>query len=75
MQRQRDGLRGSACYRFRKKPLKGTPVIHDAHCLEDGLLIMTASGNVLRTLMPLNIEDADLDRGLEILARTVRAVG
>ena len=35
---------------------------------ERGLLVMTASGNVLRTLMPLNISDADLERGLGILA-------
>ena len=43
------------------------------HCLEEGLMIMTASGNVLRTLMPLNIAWDDLDRGLTILAAAVRA--
>ena len=43
------------------------------HCLEEGLMIMTASGNVLRTLMPLNIAWDDLDRGLTILATAVRA--
>jgi len=32
-----------------------------------GLLIMTASGNVLRTLMPLVIRDEELDRGLDAL--------
>jgi 4-aminobutyrate aminotransferase/(S)-3-amino-2-methylpropionate transaminase len=42
-------------------------------CREEGLLIMTASGNVLRTLMPLNIAWEDLDRGLAILAAAVRA--
>lgn len=39
--------------------------------LEDGLLIMTASGNVLRTLMPLVISDEDCDRALEILSGAV----
>jgi 4-aminobutyrate aminotransferase-like enzyme len=42
-------------------------------CREEGLLIMTASGTVLRTLMPLNIAWDDLDRGLAILAAAVRA--
>ena len=42
-------------------------------CLEEGLLIMTASGNVLRTLMPLNIAWEDLDRGLAILTASVLA--
>jgi 4-aminobutyrate aminotransferase/(S)-3-amino-2-methylpropionate transaminase len=42
-------------------------------CREEGLLIMTASGTILRTLMPLNIEWEDLDRGLTILAAAVRA--
>ncbi len=40
---------------------------------ERGLLIMTASGNVIRTLMPLTISDDDLQRGLEILAAAVAA--
>jgi 4-aminobutyrate aminotransferase/(S)-3-amino-2-methylpropionate transaminase len=43
-----------------------------ARCLEQGLLVMTASGNVLRTLMPLTIETVDLDRALDILAVAVR---
>jgi len=34
---------------------------------ERGLLIMTASGFVLRTLMPLIISDEELNEGLEIL--------
>ncbi len=41
---------------------------------ERGLLIMTASGNVIRTLMPLVISDEDLDRGLGILRESVEAV-
>jgi len=34
---------------------------------------MTASGNVLRTLMPLVITDDQLDRALGILSRAVAA--
>jgi len=43
-------------------------------CHAEGLLIMTASGTVLRTLMPLNIPEEDLERGLAILERAVRSV-
>jgi 4-aminobutyrate aminotransferase/(S)-3-amino-2-methylpropionate transaminase len=38
---------------------------------ERGLLAMTASGNVIRTLMPLVISDQDLDRGLGILGEAI----
>jgi 4-aminobutyrate aminotransferase/(S)-3-amino-2-methylpropionate transaminase len=41
--------------------------------LAEGLLIMTASGNVIRTLMPLVISDDQLDRALGILSRAVAA--
>ena len=44
-----------------------------ARCHAEGLLIMTASGTVLRTLMPLNIPEEDLERGLSILERAVRS--
>ena len=44
-----------------------------AHALERGLLLMTASGNVVRTLMPLVISDEDLAKGLEILEHSVAA--
>ncbi|MBX3728740.1 MAG: 4-aminobutyrate--2-oxoglutarate transaminase [Candidatus Sumerlaeia bacterium] len=43
--------------------------------LEGGLLLMTASGNVLRTLMPLVITDAQLDRALGIFGNAVEAAG
>ena len=39
--------------------------------LESGLLAMSASGNVVRTLMPLVISDEELDRGLNILEQSV----
>lgn len=41
---------------------------------ESGLLVMTASGCVLRTLMPLTITDAELDKGLEILSKAIDTV-
>lgn len=41
---------------------------------EEGLLAMTASGNVIRTLMPLVITDEQLTRGLDILERAVASV-
>ncbi len=39
--------------------------------LQEGLLLLTAGqyGNVIRTLMPLNIADDELEEGLTILAR------
>jgi 4-aminobutyrate aminotransferase/(S)-3-amino-2-methylpropionate transaminase len=42
--------------------------------LKHGLLIMTASGNVLRTLMPLVISDEELRRGLDALERAMSEV-
>jgi 4-aminobutyrate aminotransferase/(S)-3-amino-2-methylpropionate transaminase len=42
---------------------------------ERGLLVMTASGNVIRTLMPLTISDELLDRGLAILEAAVTCSG
>ena len=44
-----------------------------ARAREAGLLVVTASGNVIRTLMPLTIGDDDLGRGLGILAEAVAA--
>jgi 4-aminobutyrate aminotransferase / (S)-3-amino-2-methylpropionate transaminase / 5-aminovalerate transaminase len=41
--------------------------------LDRGLLLMTANGNVIRTLMPLVIGDEDLKRGLDILAQSLAA--
>jgi len=40
---------------------------------EKGLLMMTASGCVLRTLMPLVINDKELERGLNILSEAIVA--
>ena len=41
------------------------------HARQRGLLLMTASGNAIRTLMPLVISDDDLERGLQILEQSV----
>lgn len=41
---------------------------------EHKLLIMTASGNCIRTLMPLNIDFDDLDKALEIIRIAVAEV-
>jgi 4-aminobutyrate aminotransferase/(S)-3-amino-2-methylpropionate transaminase len=46
-----------------------------ARCRENGLLVMTASGNVIRTLMPLTIDFDDLRQGLDVLADAVRGEG
>ena len=39
--------------------------------LKNGLLIMSASGNIIRTLMPLTISNEALRRGLDILSDAV----
>ncbi len=41
---------------------------------DNGLLLMTASGNVVRTLMPLTIPDADLEKAFGILRRSAASV-
>tara|TARA_B100001146_G_C16143523_1_gene417855 strand:- start:405 stop:1217 length:813 start_codon:yes stop_codon:yes gene_type:complete len=43
------------------------------YALEHGLIMITAGtfGNVIRTLMPLNIDKANLDEGLEILCNAL----
>jgi 4-aminobutyrate aminotransferase/(S)-3-amino-2-methylpropionate transaminase len=46
-----------------------------AEARDRGLLLMTASGYVIRTLMPLVISDADLEKGLSILSDAAAAVG
>jgi 4-aminobutyrate aminotransferase/(S)-3-amino-2-methylpropionate transaminase len=41
--------------------------------LDRGVLLMTANGNVIRTLMPLVISDEDLTRGLDVVEESLRA--
>ena len=46
------------------------------HCLENGLIILTAGtyGNVIRVLAPLVISDEEVDEGLEVLENAIAAV-
>jgi 4-aminobutyrate aminotransferase / (S)-3-amino-2-methylpropionate transaminase / 5-aminovalerate transaminase len=53
-------------------PEKVAEVCREA--LKRGLLVMSASGNVIRTLMPLTISDDDLEKGLDILSASIAAV-
>jgi acetylornithine/N-succinyldiaminopimelate aminotransferase len=48
---------------------EGTPVV--GACRERGLLINCTQGNVIRLLPPLIVENAELDRGLGILAEAL----
>jgi 4-aminobutyrate aminotransferase / (S)-3-amino-2-methylpropionate transaminase / 5-aminovalerate transaminase len=43
------------------------------NALQSGLMLLTAGqrGNVIRTLMPLPITDAELEEGLSILAHAI----
>lgn len=50
-------------------PVHTSGIIAEAR--ERGLLLISASGNVVRTLMPLVITDSQLEEGLEILAATM----
>jgi 4-aminobutyrate aminotransferase/(S)-3-amino-2-methylpropionate transaminase len=45
-------------------------------CYERGLVTITAGtyGNVIRTLMPLVIEDAELQEGLDVMERALGEV-
>ena len=54
-------------------PARATRICGDA--LERGLLLMTASGNVIRTLIPLVIDDETLEVGLARLSAAVEASG
>ena len=44
-----------------------------AACVEEGLLVLTA-GPALRFLPPLTITQAEMDKGLEILEKTLKEV-
>ncbi len=47
-----------------------------AHAREQGLMLLPTGtyGNVIRLLPPLKLSDAELDEGLELLERSIRAV-
>jgi acetylornithine/succinyldiaminopimelate/putrescine aminotransferase len=44
-----------------------------AKCLDAGLVVNAASGNVLRFLPPLNVRDGEIDRALSILSDALPA--
>jgi 4-aminobutyrate aminotransferase/(S)-3-amino-2-methylpropionate transaminase len=62
---------GAMCGLELDTPARANRALKEA--LERGLLLMTANGNVIRTLMPLVIADSDLDRGLDILEESLQA--
>lgn len=62
---------GAMCGLEIDTPARASAICNAAR--ERGLLIMTASGNVIRTLMPLVISVEDLEAGLDRLAASVAA--
>ena len=59
--------------RISKEPAKELAGKLQAAVLQRGLLLLTAGtyGNVIRILVPLTVEDAVLDEGMEVLERTL----
>lgn len=47
-----------------------------AECIKNKLLVLTCgtSGHVIRLIPPLNVSDADLDKGLAILEKAIAGV-
>jgi 4-aminobutyrate aminotransferase/(S)-3-amino-2-methylpropionate transaminase len=62
--------------RERRTPAKEETAAVSRAAYERGLLTITAGtyGNVIRTLMPLVITDAELDEGLSVLERSLAEV-
>ena len=62
--------------RARREPAEAETARVIARCREEGLVVLRAGmhHNVIRTLMPLNIPDAQLEEGLDILGRAVAEV-
>jgi acetylornithine/succinyldiaminopimelate/putrescine aminotransferase len=46
-----------------------------AKCLDAGLVVNAAAGNILRFLPPLNVTEGEIDRALEILSAVLPAEG
>jgi 4-aminobutyrate aminotransferase-like enzyme len=46
-----------------------------AKCLDAGLIVNAAGGNILRFLPPLTVTDGEIDRALEILSSVLPAEG
>jgi acetylornithine/succinyldiaminopimelate/putrescine aminotransferase len=49
--------------------IEGAPIV--ANCLNEGLLINCTHDTVLRLLPAMNISDAEIDRGMNILSEAV----
>ena len=60
--------------RSTKNPATAESLQVAKRCWEQGLLIVLAAGNVIRTLMPLVITDEELEEGLGILERSIAEV-
>jgi len=43
-------------------------------CRQQGLLVNCTQGNILRLLPPLVVSQAELDRAMDILASSIKAV-
>jgi 4-aminobutyrate aminotransferase/(S)-3-amino-2-methylpropionate transaminase len=59
-----------------KEPSPGTVSAVVTQAREMGLMLLSTGtyGNVIRLLPPLRLSDAELDEGLDILERSIRAV-
>jgi 4-aminobutyrate aminotransferase / (S)-3-amino-2-methylpropionate transaminase / 5-aminovalerate transaminase len=63
--------------RATKEPDKAFTAALARYCYEHGLIVLTAGtlGNVVRLMMPLVIEDAELEEGLGVLERGFAELG
>ncbi|MEE8537808.1 MAG: 4-aminobutyrate--2-oxoglutarate transaminase [Acidobacteriota bacterium] len=59
-----------------REPAKDETSAISKYCLEHGLITISAGtyGNILRTLMPLSIADAELAEGLDIMEQGIASV-
>ena len=57
------------------EPVKGTASEIAKTCLENGVLVLTAGGNKVRLLPPLNIPDDKLNTAIETIAQAFCAAG
>jgi 4-aminobutyrate aminotransferase/(S)-3-amino-2-methylpropionate transaminase len=62
--------------RAAKTPAMQETALVSAEALKRGVIIIRAGlySNCIRFLLPLNLSDAELDEGLDVVAASVRAV-
>lgn len=53
--------------------IEGGPIV--AQCMKQGLLINCTQGNILRLLPAMNLAPSDAERGLDMIAEALHAVG